>query len=167
MRMDGWIDMHGFGGRNGLACRACTKTDINQYRLDNSVAVLHRTFELPSSLFRHIVKFIPWPRMWETVCPMLLRRCNIDPNEAIRGALSIMDEVLTDLNISKDSNQTNHLVRINRNPAMMQLLRSRFKMSADLLDSITRWQDVQSVLGRLDRGVNFSGVVADRVSVNR
>jgi hypothetical protein len=43
--------------------------------------------------------------MWETLLPMLHRRCNIDSNEAIRGALGIMDEVLTDLPISPDALQ--------------------------------------------------------------
>lgn len=36
---------------------------------------------------------------------MLHRRCNIDANEAIRGALGIMDEVLTDLLISPEALQ--------------------------------------------------------------
>jgi len=65
-------------------------------------------------------------------------RCNIDPNEAIRGALQIMDEVLTDLGISHDANQTMHLVRLNRSPEMVNQLVGRYKMTPYLLENITR-----------------------------
>lgn len=75
---------------------------VRQYPVDSSVQVLYRAFELPFSLFQCVAKFIPWPRMWDSLLPMLHKRCNIDANEAIRGALSIMDEVLTDLLVSDD-----------------------------------------------------------------
>jgi hypothetical protein len=130
---------------------------------NNATQVLHRSFELPLSLFQHVCKFIPWPRMWDVLLPMLHKRCHIDPNEAIRGALGVMDEILTDLRVSSDPVQEMHLVRVARTPALLDVLRSQHKMPPDILDALENWHNVQSVLARFDRGVTFVSIVADRV----
>lgn len=59
--------------------------------------------------------------------------------------------------------QEMHLIRASRQPHIVELLRGKYKMPPDLIDTITRWSDVQSVLSRFERGVTFSSAVADRV----
>ncbi|TFJ82200.1 hypothetical protein NSK_006529 [Nannochloropsis salina CCMP1776] len=99
--------------------------------------VLCRAMELPFPLFRHIERFIPWPRLWGPLLPILHKRCHVDANEALRGALGIMDEVLTDLNVSTDAVQEMHLVRAAAYPAMRACLCAKRGMPSDLAATIT------------------------------
>ena len=127
-----------------------------------SQETLCRALELPFPLFRHIERFLPWPRMWGPLLPILHKRCHVDANEALRGALSIMDEVLTDLGVSNDPVQEMHLVRAACSPSIRACLWGKHGMPPDMVASIVRWNDAQSILARFERGVTFSPLVADR-----
>ncbi len=128
----------------------------------HSQAMLARAMTLPFPLFQHIARYLPWPRMWGPLLPILHKRCHVDANEALRGALTIMNEVLTDLNVSTDPVQEMHLVRAARSPALGELLRITHRMPGDMVDTLVKWNDAQSILARFERGVTFSPLVADR-----
>jgi len=127
--------------------------------------VLAKAFDLPAPLFRLVVSYVPWPRMWEAQLPLLHKRCTVDANEALRGALGIMDEVFTDLGVSDAPEQSAHLVRLARDPALAQRVKAdpAVRMPPELLESVLRWNDAQSLLGRYEKGVTFTTLIADRV----
>lgn len=127
--------------------------------------VLAKAFELPTPLFRLVVQFVPWPRTWESQLRLLHKRCNVDANEALRGALGIMDEVFTDLCVSDARDQSMHLVRLARDPPAAQRVKDdpAIRMPPELLECALRWNDAQSLLARCDKGVTFTSAIADRV----
>lgn len=137
---------------------------IGNCSADKSTQALYRTFELPFSLFQCVTKYLPWPRMWSTTLDMLSKRCNIDPNEAIKGALSVIDEILTDMNFCDSNAQELHLIRIARNPEMQRLLHVKHNLPKDIISGMIEWNDVQSVLHRLERAVSFNSSIADKVN---
>jgi hypothetical protein len=158
----------GRGARGGVEEEAAEEEEEEEEEggprsgVRRSQEVLCRAMELPFPLFRHIERFIPWPRLWGPLLPILHKRCHVDANEALRGALGIMDEVLTDLNVSTDAVQEMHLVRAAAYPAMRACLCAKRGMPSDLAATIVRWNDAQSILARFERGVTFSPLVADR-----
>jgi len=124
---------------------------------------LWRSLGLSQPLFRHIVEFLPLPRLWETTLVKLRRRCHIDPNEAIRGGLKIIDEILTDLLISRDHVQEMHLVRLARDESVARYLKEDLKMPELLFGWLTQESDVQSIMARVERGVTFYPPIAKQV----
>jgi len=125
--------------------------------------LLLNTFGLSQPLFHVIIQFMPLPRIWDATLVKLRRRCHIDPNEAVRGGLKIIDEILTDLIISKDRIQEMHLVRLGRDESVGRYLKSELGMSELLFSWLIQWSDVQSIMSRVERGVTFLPSIAIQV----
>mmetsp|Transcript_7720 Transcript_7720/g.11628 ORF Transcript_7720/g.11628 Transcript_7720/m.11628 type:complete len:655 (+) Transcript_7720:109-2073(+) len=127
-----------------------------------AMIVLKRCLYLPKSLYERIVEFIPMPRLWEDNLSRLRKRCYIDANESVKGALQLIDEVFTDLCINKI--YRGHLVEIGRSDAMREMLvGSDYKMPSNLISLLCTWSDIQSINMRLEWGINYEPAVAVQV----
>ena len=132
-----------------------------------SVSYLERAAGLPFEAYAHIVAYMPLPRLWEASVARLRRRSHIDADATVRGGMALMNEILTDACLAKCRDQSLHLVRLAHDPAASAWLASKRdgggNMPELLLKWLKKWSDVQSIVGRLERGVSMDASIAAEV----
>ena len=64
-----------------------------QYRMKSTTALL-RTMTLPEPLMQTVAQFLPLPYLWEKRTGLLAKRAAANADQAISGALDLMDEIL-------------------------------------------------------------------------
>jgi len=64
-------------------------------RVNESLSVLTKAFELPFPVFMNVVGFLPLPCSWSYLLRHLfVGRCHVDPGASIEGIFDIIDEIL-------------------------------------------------------------------------
>lgn len=58
------------------------------------LSALIRTMTLPAPLVELVASFLPLPRLWDKRSALIVKRCTVDPDQAIASSLEIIDEVL-------------------------------------------------------------------------
>ena len=128
---------------------------------------------LPFALVRLIFEYMPLPRLWSFELRRLKKRISIDAlDAAVGGAMQVMDEVLTDLQLPCDPRlapceiplSSGWLIRIARNTELQSSLRSGPRpIPADLLYALVREHDLQSVLLRRKGAISCVANVAEQL----
>ena len=119
-------------------------------------ALLIKALTLPPGIYDLICEFMPLPRVWNWTLEVLKKRCTLIP-QACAVDLSIMlDEMLTDADIFKGSQQKLLVMKLNSNPQIFNYLVSEWKMPPILINHLRVWADVQSILNRAVLEYEFS-----------
>jgi hypothetical protein len=83
--------------------------------------LLNRCMYLPEGIFETIMEFLPTPRIWSWTICRLSNRCKLAPKVAITDISILIDEILSDVNIFINKDQTSLLVKICRNPEVFYI----------------------------------------------
>lgn len=124
---------------------------------------LMRCLSLPDGVFEMIVDYIPSPRVWKWSLNRLKRRIMISPHISVNDTSILIDEMLTDLNLFDNPIQRGHLMTISNNTEYRKSLVNKLYVPEVLVESLTRWSDVQSISFRMtEADITFKSTVAKR-----
>lgn len=126
--------------------------------------LLQRCMNLPPGIFEKITEMLPAPRVWQWSLWRLRRRCKVAPQQAVADLCVMMDEILVDMNLFAEKNQTTLLAKLARNPQIHKALIADRGMPAGLLEMLITWSDVQSLASRASElEVNFKAALARKL----
>lgn len=103
---------------------------------------------LPSGVFETIMDFMPLPRVWQWSLIRSKRRCKLSPIQTMMDLSVLMDEILADANIFGGADQSNLLIKLNRNPQIHPYIINTIGMPQDLLEQLCTSSDIQSMISR-------------------
>ena len=112
--------------------------------------LLMRCMNLPEGVFELIIDYMPLPREWNWVLTKIKRRCNLSPVQAMKDLCVVIDEIFADLNIFSGSDQSDVLMKLNRNHHLLPYISRKYGIPASLLDKLCVYCDIQSLLKRTD-----------------
>jgi hypothetical protein len=148
------------GGRERGRGPQARKLDLVSASTCQSLKMLGRSMQLTRPLFERVMEFLPLPRLWQGTVVRLRNQCHIDADEAIRGAVQLMNEVFNDALQLKDADL--YLVQIARCPDLAAYIEGHLRMPKALLKLVIDWSDAQSILSRLNREVSFELPAAEK-----